>query len=112
MKTSEELRRENLLVLIKQAGGEAALAELYGCTEANIKTMARGYKDSKSGTPKGIGASAARKLEKCTGKERGWLDHDHADHAVEAFRNMPPEVRAWLMRQGNTPNEHKNNGTQ
>lgn len=78
MKTIDEIRRDNLGTLIKEAGGEFALAELYGCTEANIKTMARAYKDSKSGTPKGIGSAAARKLENVTGKERGWLDHDHA----------------------------------
>lgn len=77
MKTCEEIRRENLLSLIKEAGGEFALAERYGCTEANIKTMARAYKDSKSGTPKGIGSKAARQLESIMGKPRGWLDHDH-----------------------------------
>jgi len=77
MKTIDEIRRDNLSTLIKEAEGELALAERYGCTEANIKTMARAYKDSKSGTPKGIGTSAARKLETVMNKERGWLDHDH-----------------------------------
>lgn len=78
MKTIDEIRRDNLNTLITEAQGEFALAERYGCTEANIKTMARAYKDSKSGTPKGIGTVAARKLEKVMGKERGWLDHDHS----------------------------------
>lgn len=77
-KTCEEIRRENLLTLIKEAGGEFALAERYGCTEANIKTMARAYKDSKSGTPKGIGSKAARHLETTMSKPHGWMDHDHA----------------------------------
>lgn len=78
MKTCEEIRRENLLALIREAGGELALAERYGCTEPNIKTMARAYKDSKSGTPKGIGTKAARRLEETMGKVRGWPDHDHS----------------------------------
>jgi hypothetical protein len=111
MKTSEELRKENLLKLIKEAGGESALAEKYGCGEANIKTMARSYKDSKSGTPKGIGSVAARKLEKCMNKDIGWLDNDHSDLAIEKFRELPTEVRAWLMREGNKEDKPKGNGT-
>ncbi len=101
MKTCEEVRRENLISLISEAGSELLLAEKYGCSESNIKTMARAYKDSKSGTPKGIGSAAARKLELCMGKERGWLDHDHSDHGVEVFRKLPPEVRAWIMKDSN-----------
>ena len=76
MKTCDEVRRDNLALLIKEAGGIAQLAEKYECTEAAIKTMLRAYKDSKSGTPKGIGTVAARKLETCMHKERGWLDQD------------------------------------
>jgi hypothetical protein len=79
MKTCEEIRHANLLRLIEEAGGEAALAGLYECSEAYIKQMKAGYKDSKSGTPKGIGAGSARKLESCTGKERGWMDHEHGE---------------------------------
>ncbi len=82
MKTCDEIRRDNLKLLIKAAGSEFLLAEKYGCTEANIKTMARAYKDSKSGTPKGIGTAAARKLEKVMDQEIGWLDHDHSQESV------------------------------
>lgn len=77
MKTSEEIRLENLAALIVEAGGEDKLAERYECTSAFIKQMARGYKDSKSGSGKGIGNAAARRLEKAMNKDRGWLDHDH-----------------------------------
>lgn len=83
MKIINEIRRDNLLILIKEAGGTLKLAEAYGCTEAAIKTMLNAYKDSKSGTPKGIGPSSARKLEECMGKERGWLDHEQGS----AFSN-------------------------
>lgn len=93
MKTIDEIRRDNLTVLITEAGGELALSERYGCTEANIKTMARAYKDSKSGTPKGIGTAAARKLESVMGKERGWLDHEHVDK-TDSTANLPAhEIR-------------------
>lgn len=76
MKTCEEIRHANLLILIEEAGGVEQLAEKYDCTEAYIKQMRAGYKDSKSGSPKGIGTGSARRLEECMGKERGWMDHE------------------------------------
>lgn len=82
MKTCDEIRVDNLLLLISEAGGEVALAEKYGCTPAYIKQMARGYKDSKSGSNKGIGDNSARRLESSTGKPRGWLDHDHSGQQI------------------------------
>lgn len=77
MKTNEEIRAENLAKLIIEAGGEERLSELYECSPAFIKQMARGYRDSKSGSQKGIGNAAARRLEIAMKKDRGWLDHDH-----------------------------------
>ena len=77
MKTNEEIRVENLRALIREAGSEDLLAARYKCTPAFIKQMSRGYKDSDTGTRKGIGTAAARKLEECMGKEVGWLDYDH-----------------------------------
>lgn len=91
MKTCDEIRRDNLKLLIKEAGSEFLLADKYKCSEANIKTMARAYKDSKSGTPKGIGTAAARKLEQVMDKEVGWLDHDHS--SVAAAPTMVQETR-------------------
>lgn len=82
VKTCDELRLENLQALIKEAGGEDSLADRYGCTAPYIKQMARGYRDSKSGSPKGIGDAAARMLETVMGKERGWMDHDHKTQAL------------------------------
>lgn len=111
MKTCEEIRRENLLILIEEAGGEFFLAEKYGCSEANIKTMARSYKDSKSGTPKEIGTKAARKLEACMNKERGWLDHDHSDGKAEAFGKLPPEVQSWLLSTSSLAYEPQEKGS-
>lgn len=77
MKTNSDIRRENLLALIQEAGGESALAKRYECTPSFIKQMARSYTDSVSGSEKGIGDNAARKLEACMGRERGWMDRDN-----------------------------------
>jgi len=108
MKTCDQIRRENLLLLISQAGGVNKLAEAYDCTEAAIKAWAKAYKDSKTGVPKEIGRVPARKLEEVTGKETGWMDHDHSDvkslnltndeqTILEAFQYFGPEVKEiWL----------------
>ena len=92
MKTNEEMRVENLLVLIREAGSEEELAARYKCTVAFIKQLARGYKDSDTGTRKGVGTAAARKLEECMGKPRGWLDYDHS----AASAAIGPD--AWLCQ--------------
>lgn len=83
MKTCEEIQHENLLALIKEAGGEKELAKLYECTPAYIKQIARRYKDSESDTPKGFGPVTARRLEFCMGKDRGWIDNDHSFESEE-----------------------------
>ena len=105
MKTCEEIQLENLLVLISEAGGESELAAKYGCSDAYIKQMARGYKDSKSGSPKGLGPMAARKLERCMEKPRGWMDHEHSDRQYEAWLRLPPGVRALALKAGNPGTE-------
>lgn len=99
MKTSDEIRRENISRLIIEAGSEFQLAEIYGCTEAAVKTWARGYKDSKTGKPKGIGTRVARKLEEVMGKEQGWLDKEQSVVSGEpmfiaAYRELDKTRRA------------------
>jgi hypothetical protein len=91
MKTCEEIRHENLLALIAEAGGPVQLSERYGCSEAYIKQLKNQYKDSKSGTPKGIGTETARRLEDCMEKERGWLDHQHTGVIVDDSSKYLPE---------------------
>lgn len=100
MKTTDDIRRENLAALIAEAGSELALAEAYGCTEAAVKTWARGYKDSKTGKPKGIGTRVARKLEIARNKEKGWLDADHSgivsgeENVISSYRQLDETRRA------------------
>lgn len=91
MKTVAQIRHENLLKLIKESGGEDFLASRYECSVAYIKQMARGYKDA-SGTPKGIGDNSARRLEVVTGKEIGWMDHEHPiiNHVAELGETQLP----------------------
>ena len=78
MKTSDDIHHENLLLLIKEAGGDDSLAERYGCDVSYIRQLKSRSRDSKTGTPKGIGKISARKLERCLNKPAGWLDQDHS----------------------------------
>jgi len=101
------MRRDNLSRLVNQAGGIESLAEQYGCTDAAIKTWLKGYKDSKSGTRRGIGDTVARKLEELMGKDCGWMDHDHDNPSslddtqkmlVKAFPLLHEETReSWIF---------------
>lgn len=81
MRTTDEIRHARLLQVIEELGGErrgmAELARLLG--HASTSTLSQ-YKarqpDSKTGKPKGIGSTAARRIEKACGKAHGWMDTD------------------------------------
>lgn len=107
----EEIRLENLKSLISEFKSAAEVARITGVPASYLSQVLTRV-ESRTGKPRDIGSPVARKLETGCGKPRGWMDHDHSDVGLEQFRQLPPEVRAWLMRQGNTPNEQKNNGTQ
>ena len=78
MKTSEELRRENLAALRKKHGGNAELAKIIGRSESQLSQYIRGLKNSTNGQPREVGADFARHVEECVGLERGWMDNDHS----------------------------------
>lgn len=114
MKTIDEIRRDNIQVLIDEHGGNKSLADLLGKSEAQVSQLLHGSKDSKTGKPRGMNNTTARSIEAKCGKERGWLDNDHSDVGVDTFRALPPEVRAWLMRKSDNPHQpaKAGNGTQ
>lgn len=106
MKTCDEIRRENLAILINEAGDALALAEAYGCSEPYIKQMREGYRDSKTGRPRTVGTDTARRLEVAMSKPRGWMDNDHeaADYPAEAnvtrLMAAESEAQAYLHQLG------------
>jgi hypothetical protein len=115
MKTCMEIRSENLKELEKQVGGRKNLADKTGKSEIQISQWINQSKDSKTGKPRGMSDDIAREIEEKCGKERGWLDNDHSDPALELYRSLPPDVRAWLMRtsnSGNEPPKKEGNGNQ
>ena len=99
MKTSSEIRLENLLLLIQEAGSDEALAEKYECSPPYIKQLRLQSPDSKTGKPKGIGDKTARKLEECMGKPRGWIDTQHVSKSEESDIGKANVTSQGEMRQ-------------
>jgi hypothetical protein len=114
MKTIDEIRRDNIAILVEEHGGVKSLAVKLEKSEAQVSQWLNGSKDSKTGKQRGMNSDTSRSIEGKAGKERGWMDHDHSDTGLEQFKHLPTEVRAWLMRQGNQTDEQetKDNGTQ
>lgn len=86
MKTIEEIHRENLQALAREAEGVAAVATKIGCSSSQYSQWMNGSENSGTGKPRGLRASSARRIEKACGKSSGWLDKDHSSiDAAEAI---------------------------
>lgn len=93
MKTTAEIRYENLCSIIEKWGDgnltkalEKTKSWQLHASESKLsrKTLDQLWKKTPTalGTPRGIGDDLARKLESEFGLERGWLDHDHSPNSA------------------------------
>lgn len=78
MKTVEEVRRERLLLLLKEYGTLVAINEKIGLTkrDSTLSQIVNSAKNSRTGKGKEMGSPMARKLEAACGKAPGWMDTD------------------------------------
>ena len=74
MKSTPEMRRYNLSILIDEAGGRTAFTNKTKAIELKIEY---GYIGQLVNNSRGIGNSVARKLELIGNKLINWLDHPH-----------------------------------
>jgi hypothetical protein len=76
MQTIDETRRQRLDMLIKKHGGIAPLNESIGLarTDATISQIKNKSVHSKTGTPRAMGDSLARRIEVALGLPSGWMD--------------------------------------
>jgi SOS-response transcriptional repressor LexA len=104
MKTTDVVRWENLLVLIKEVGGDEKLSEIYNCTAGYIRQLKLRSVDSETGKPKAIGSRTARSLEQKTNKPRGWMDVDHssADTHLHEKESYDVPLISWVAAGGFT----------
>ena len=72
----EQVRLNNLEILIAEAGSATKVAQLAGTSESYLSQVRRKML-TQSGTPRGLGNELAAKLEKGLGKPEGWMDEPH-----------------------------------
>jgi len=80
----EQVRLNNLEILIAEAGSATKVAQLAGTSESYLSQVRRKML-TQSGTPRGLGNELAAKLEKGLGKPTGWMDEPHeAEYEVSS----------------------------
>jgi len=90
MKTAEENRQENLILIAKELGSMAEVSRKTGIAESQLGQWAKAHKDSKTGKPRKMTSESARAIEQALGKERAWMDQDHSQ-ALD--NNLSEDVR-------------------
>jgi len=72
----EQVRLNNLEILIAEAGSATKVAQLAGTSESYLSQVRRRML-TQSGNPRGLGNELAAKLEIGLGKPIGWMDEPH-----------------------------------
>lgn len=84
MKTIDEIRRANLVILIKENGGtNTAFAKYINKDPGQVSQWKNGSKNSATGKQRGMNDETARYLEDACNKDRGWMDVDHENNVIE-----------------------------
>ncbi|MDH4228957.1 MAG: S24 family peptidase [Nitrospirota bacterium] len=85
---AKSIRRQNLLHLIAEAGGQKKLA---GRTAVNPAYLSQILSDK---TPRTMGDDVARRLERGMDKPHGWMDVTHAEMDMVASGSWAREARS------------------
>lgn len=99
MKDIDEIRRENMRRIEQEVGGPSAAAQAAGMrTTSQWINLRNGAPDSKTGKPRGMHKSTARKLERCFQKPGLWIDTDHSHEPAPADQpdSAKPSIREAL----------------
>lgn len=91
MKTSSEIRHENLIKIIEGVGSLQTVADRLEKSHAQISQLKTQAKHSTTGKPRVIGDDMARLIEERFNLEVGWMDNVHSPVQAQA----PTELRAW-----------------
>jgi phage repressor protein C with HTH and peptisase S24 domain len=77
-----EIRRQNLEILIREAGSQSELAERVGTDSSYLSTV-KNKRMTQGGTPRGLGDEMARRMEEAMDKPPYWMDQPHDPGAGE-----------------------------
>lgn len=91
----EDIRLNNLEILIAEARSAARLAQLAGTSESYISQVRRKMRTAK-GTPRGIGDELSARLEQGMGKPQGWMDEPHELEICVARAPRVVRVGNWV----------------
>lgn len=100
MRTIDDIRRANLITLIRGFGTAAALEAVSGISASMLSQWKQGSPNSKTKKPRQISGASCRRLEAASGKPPGWMDQDH--EAAEQAR-PPTTGSAGLQRMPSLP---------
>lgn len=95
MKTIEEIRHSNLLILLEEFGGPKSLADRLGKSPAQISQWKSKSPDSRTGKPRSINQNSAREIEEKLGRTRGWMDTDHGGQSSNVASAPARPIKAW-----------------
>ncbi len=91
MKTSSEIRHENLLKIIESVGSLQTVADRLEKSHAQISQLKTQAKHSTTGKPRVIGDDMARLIEERFNLEVGWMDNVH----TAAQGSAPTGLSFW-----------------
>ncbi|RSE90330.1 hypothetical protein [Achromobacter aegrifaciens] len=77
----DDIRRANLALLVKEAGGVGRLAERLERDQSQVSQWLNASKNSATGTPRGMRGATCRFIEQKMGKPEGWLDLNQGETA-------------------------------
>lgn len=104
MKDIDEIRRENMRLIEREAGGTTEAATLCGMSPSQFANLRDGAKDSKTGKQRGMRKETARRIEASAKKPEGWLDIDHSGRWSDPMTDFESAVRRYgveIHRPGN-----------
>lgn len=91
MKTIDQIRRENLLVLAVEFHGKGKLADQIDRAASQLSQWMSASKHSESGKPRRLSSDMARHIEVKCHKQTGWLDMDHSDIVLSKISATHPD---------------------
>lgn len=79
VRTIDQIYRENLRLLVQEAGSQVKLAAKSGKSAAQISQWLNASTDPKTGKPRAMSRGTARELERACDKPEGWMERPHID---------------------------------
>lgn len=99
MRTVEEVRRENLVALIAERGGQRPFAEAAGIKNpAQVSQWVNRSPNATTGKPRVMSGATARAIESALALPAGWMDTHHGDGSLAISGVLETETPPGYVR--------------